>query len=482
MITQLPIANGFYVAESLPLSAQECINWYPNVAEVPSMSQESLYGTPGIRQVATSGSETVDANRGARKLDGIPYFVNRNTLYRLNEDHTLTDLGAISGTGRVFMADNGTQLVILVPGGSGYVYEAIGGLAEITDPDFRANGNPTSVVFVDGYFVFTTDEKKFVLSAINDGTSYNAVDFGSAESSPDGTVTGIVFKNQLFIVGERSTEAFNNIGDVSFPFERSGLFLDEGTLAPFSVVPATETFMFLGLGVNEEPAIYQFSGNGTQRISTQAIDRILSRLTDEELAAVYGFSYSQAGHFFVGFTLPDTTVVFDTYTGRWHERRSEYIATDGFVRKIAWRAASIVSAFGNLYVGDSVDGRIGILDLDTYDEYSNEMRRVFATQPFLNNLKPFFVPYLELVVESGVGNGVEDPTIRMQRSLDGGHTFQDHRDRPIGKIGRYQDRVIWRRLGRVSRFDVYRFTLSDPVKPVAIALFADIRDSHSAAA
>lgn len=481
MIVQLPIANGFYVSESLPLSAQECVNWYPNIPEAPSMSQETLYGTPGISQVVTIGSESADANRGARTMNSIPYFVNRNALYRLNSDHTLDNLGSISGSGRVFMADNGTQLVVLVPGGSGYVYTATGGLVEILDADFRANGNPTSVVFVDGYFVYTTDQKKFILSALNDATSYTATDFGTAESSPDGTVTGLVFKNQLFIVGERSTEAFNNIGNNDFPFQRSGLFLDEGTLAPFSVVNATETFMFLGLGVNEEPAIYQFAENGTQRISTQAIDRILSRLTDAQLALVYGFSYSQGGHFFVGWTLNDTTVVFDTYTGRWHERKSEYTPSDGFVRKIAWRASSIISAYGNLYVGDTVDGRIGILDLDTYSEYGNEQKRVIAGQPFLNNLKPFFVPYMELTVESGVGNGVVDPMIRMQLSLDGGKTYRDNRDRPIGKTGEYERRAVWRRMGRIPRFAVFRFTLSDAIKPVIIGLFADIRDSHAPA-
>ena len=46
-ITQLPIANGFYVSDSLPISAQECTNFYPNIVQAPALNQETLIGTAG---------------------------------------------------------------------------------------------------------------------------------------------------------------------------------------------------------------------------------------------------------------------------------------------------------------------------------------------------------------------------------------------------------------------------------------------------
>ena len=39
---------------------------------------------------------------------------------------------------------------------------------------------------------------------------------------------------------------------------------------------------------------------------------------------------------------------------------------------------------------------------------------------------------------------------------------------------RGQTLVIWNRNGRASRFELFRFTMSDPVKPVFIQLTADI--------
>jgi hypothetical protein len=68
---------------------------------------------------------------------------------------------------------------------------------------------------------------------------------------------------------------------------------------------------------------------------------------------------------------------------------------------------------------------------------------------------------------------VENPVITLERSQDG-KTWSDARARSIGKIGEYDRRVIWRRNGRVSRFEIFRFTLTDAVKPVILQLDAEI--------
>ena len=165
-LTQLPIGNGFYKSDSLPISAQECVNLYP------SSPDRQYFGTPGTVQVATNGPLGSDATRGAHRMNDKAYFVSGSDLCRLNSDETLDVLGTISGTGRVSMADNGTQLFILVPGGNGYIFTEPSTLTQITDPDFTANGNPQYVVFVDGYFVCTTDAKKFIISSLNDGLAW----------------------------------------------------------------------------------------------------------------------------------------------------------------------------------------------------------------------------------------------------------------------------------------------------------------------
>jgi len=475
-VTQLPIANGFYISDSLPIAAQECTNWYPNIVQGQALSQETLFGTPGLTLLATSG--TLDnENRGGHEMAGKPYFVNGGRLYRLDQTivfdqvtYNLVFLGDISGTGRVSMADNGTQLMILVPGGDGFIYNHVTDtFSQITDSDFTANGAPQFVVFIDGYFLVTTDSKKFIVSAINDGLSYNALDFGTAESDPDDIVAPVVYKNQLFISGRQTFEAFQNIGGADFPFSRTGLFLQKGCFAPYSLVNAQDTFMWVGGGENEGPAIWALNGNSTTKVSTTAIDSILSKLTDSQLFNIFSWAYANKGAYFIGFSLPSTTLVYDTTSQRWHERKS---LIDGSLG--VFRASSVVKAYNIILCGDSIDGRIGELDSDVYTEYENAIIRRVATQPFQNNMQSIFFPTLELTVESGVGNvDAPDPQITLERSKDG-KTWSGPIARSIGKIGEYSRRAIWRRNGRASRFEIFRFTLTDAVKPVIIQLTANI--------
>jgi len=464
----LPIANGYYESDSLPISAQECTNFYPNIAQAPALNQETLFGTPGLTQVAKASD--IENCRGAHEMNGVPYFVIGSKLYSMSSSYALTDHGQIAGSGRVSMADNGTQLLLLVPGGNGYIYNHVADtFAQITDADFTANGNPQQVVFIDGFFCLTTDTKKFIVSALNDGLSYNALDFGTAESDPDEIVAPIVFKNQLFIGGSQTIEAFQNIGGADFPFQRTGLFLSKGISSPFSIQSIQDTFVFVGAGTNESPAIWALNGNNVAKISTTAIDKELSALTEAQILDIYSWAYAEKGAYFVGFALPGTTLVYDTISKRWHERKS---FVDGSLG--AYRVNALVRAYNQLWAGDLVDGRIGLLAQNVYTEYDTEIRRTIVTQPFQNNMDSFVLPELELTVESGVGNSsAVNPKVGLERSVDG-KIWSDARYRSIGKVGEYNRRVIWNRNGRASRFELFRFTISDPVKPVFIQMTADI--------
>lgn len=475
----IPIANGFYESESLPISAQECVNWYPNIVQTSGLSQETLFGTPGINQLASTGL-IAEQNRGAHVKNGIPYFVNGNMLYILNrvidgdgvETFSTTSLGAIEGTGGVSMADNGTQLMILVPGGKGYIYNEAAGtpFVEITDLDFTANGAPQYVVFLDGYFACTTDSKKWIISNLNDGLAWDALDFGSAESDPDDIVAPIVFRNQIFITGSETTEAFQNVPNgAGFPFVRSNIFMAKGCFAPLTLISAHNTFMMIGGGINESPAIWEFTGSSFQKISTTAIDNVLSGFSDDVISAAFSFTYADKGAYFIGFTIDEITFVFDVVAKRWHERKS--VVNDQSVR---WRVNSLVTAYGRVLVGDSEDGRIGELSADVFTEYGDNIRRVIATQPFANMGNSIKVPSIEVTVESGVGNSDRpDPVISMDISRDG-KTFTYERTRSMGKVGEYDRRAIWHKNGRFPRFVILRFKMSDPVKPVMIKAEAKV--------
>ena len=318
----------------------------------------------------------------------------------------------------------------------------------------------------------------FIASNLNNGLVWDSTDVGSAETSPDDTVVPAVLNNQLFIGGTVTMEAFENIGGTDFPFLRSGLYIDKGVSAPFSMVKASNSFLWVGKGENEDAAIWMLRGNEPVRVSTDAIDSLLDTLTDTELSDVWAWSYGQRGVYFAGFNLPNTTLVYDLKSELWHERKSRVTLPGGAVVDTRWRVNSIEKVYGTFLVGDSQDGTIGELDPDVFTEYGNRVFRSIATQPFQNNMAGFVVPSLELTIESGVGNATEpDPKVSMSRSLDG-KTFTPPRERSAGKIGEYGKRQIWTRVGRARRFEVFKFEFSGKNKFVVVQLTADIRPTR----
>ncbi len=115
--------DGQYQSDSLSISNQLNINCYINIPQTQSFSQANLFGTAGVKEISTTGLVR-QQNRGSHVKNGKPYFVNGETLYRQDlatvagvEVFTNVALGAISGTSRVSMSDNGTQLMVLIPGG-----------------------------------------------------------------------------------------------------------------------------------------------------------------------------------------------------------------------------------------------------------------------------------------------------------------------------------------------------------------------------
>lgn len=481
----IPISGGFYVSDSLPISNQLCTNWYPNIPQTEgAWSKGNLFGCSGISQIQTTG-ESKQVNRGQHVKAGKPYFLNGETLYRLdrsfdaegNEVFATVSLGQIPGEERVSMADNGTELMVLVPGGKGYIIDESSGtpFVEITDAGFTANGNPQIVVFIDSYFVCSTDSKKFIRSDANDGESWNSLNLYSAESDPDDIVGLQVYNNKLYVGGGETFEEFFNDAGV---FRRTGLFIDKGLFAPFSTISTNNNFMWIGGGTNESPAIWTLNGNTPVKVSTTAIDSALQDFSLEQIEEAFAYSYAQNGAYFVGFSLPTRTFELNTITGRWNERTSQIINSKGLAETIRWRANSIGTAYNKVLCGDSQDGRIGSVEVDTYTEYDSEIIRTMSTLVISDQGHALLIPELEATFEAGVGDDeTEDPKIRMSFSRDG-KSFSDELIRSIGKIGEYERRAIWYRLGRFPRMFIMKMEMSDPVNPTFIKLEARVRSGN----
>lgn len=122
------------------------------------------------------------------------YQVTGSSLYSIDSGGNALFLGNISNDPKpVVMATDANQLIICTGGNpSAYVYTVSGGLVEISDADLLTT---QSVAFLDSRFIFDQPNGYFVVSALNDGTSINSLDFAQAEALPDDIRRGLFLKS-----------------------------------------------------------------------------------------------------------------------------------------------------------------------------------------------------------------------------------------------------------------------------------------------
>lgn len=452
----IPFNSGFYQTRSKQFASQRLINWYVNYPDSGALNEYNLYHCPGLVQVATGGA---GINRGSHVMNGRPYFVNGGFLYRLNRNINpdqsvsfgVTLLGNIAGTSRVQMASIANQLCIVVPGEAAYICSDSGTLTLITDPDF--NGPVDDVVSLDSVFVFCKTGSNIIFhSALNDGFAYDALD--SYPVPQLNTVVGLgVYRNQLYVFGEKITVPFTNVGGLQFLFDPipNGV-IDTGLRTKYTKTLFRQSYVWLGAGENAEPGIWMYSGGSPQKISTEPIDYIIQNMSEDDINRAFMLRHSQNGAEFIVMNVGDYCFKYDLSASQrsgkpeWHEQRSRIPDGVDYIDS-TWRVNSIVQAYNRVFVGDAVDGRIGEMNDQVGTEYGINMRCVIQTQPLSNAGVKGKVWAIEVFTDVGLGN--DDP-INLSWSDDGGYTWSNKIDRYAGATGEYGRRVIWDRLGMFS--------------------------------
>lgn len=405
--------------------------------------------SPGLTEWAN-----VDAGpiRGSHYFNATLYVVSGGSLYSVDSGGLETSRGSIAGTDMVRMADNGAELAIAA-NGTGYVWS--GGVL-YTPVGFAVS----DVAYVDGYFLWTIkDTDQFLISALNDGLTYDPADIASAEGSPDGLKGVFVSHRDVLLFGEISTEVDYNSGNADFPFERQGnAFIERGCFDRDSIVGLDNTAFFVG----NDRIVYRLDGYTPMRISTHAIEYELRDITYAQ-----GFTYTQEGHKFYGLRTDNGTFLMDQATGLWHQRQSFNLTN--------WRVNGAVDAYGRTLLTSGEDGKIYVPSLDVFAE-DGEPILFDIYLPTTESARNWLTCYaFEVLCETGVGNGdVADPQIMLRYSDDGGNLWSNEMWRSLGAIGARRTRAIWRKLGRFRQRQ-FHIRISDACRKLVISYWMDAR-------
>lgn len=480
---------------------QLCINWYPEIDQQNPKEVVGLLGCPGLTQLcaAPGGGAPGFSNtmtqwpppysgpslpvRGMWELPGgtTALVVIGNICYLVNimspattasfPKLGMTAIGILNtNSGPVSIRDNNAGgYAVIVDGLNGYLYNiATQAFNRITDPAFLG---ADTVAYIDGWWIFNRPgTQTFYTNYPQYATGFSGSYYALKDAAADNLVAVFENKEELWLLGDKTTEIWYDAGGQYFPFQRLiGTLIQSGCKAKHSVArfytEGQESVIWFGRSERGENVIIRTKGFIDDVVSTVAFgDEVATYpITSDAI----GYTYQEDTHEFYVLTFPsaDTTWVYDSQSGLMHKRLSYDPYTQSFHRH---RSNAFMNFQGMRIVGDYQNGALYWLTRSAYTD---------AGWPLLAKRRSphvwdkgqrgrVFAQSLQLDFLSGIGNasgmGV-DPQARLSISRDGGITFGQQLSAPIGKLGERETRTMWRRLGW-SRDMVFDVEVIDPVR------------------
>ena len=473
-----------YRSATWKASAQRALNLYP---EGDPEKGFVYYPTPGLTGIGTlSTSPTLALETTPNGM----VVVNADSVYFVAGidagAFTSSILVGSAGSAYAIIAQAGDR-VMFVNGNQGFWFDRTAPLLNaITAPSFPAN--PQSCAALDGYFIaHGPNDDKFYWSSPFDPSTWNALDFASAENLNDNLQRAIVVERELYLIGSQSTEIWATTGTADVFDRIQGTYIPHGTVAPQSAAVVGQALFWLSQDDNGGAVVLQARGLQSSRVSTHAIEQEIAGYAT--LTDAFSLTYQQSGHQFYALTFPTAgkTWVYDLTTREWHERSSrvpdpsqpDQTAPISYVEG-EWRPSCHAYFNGVNVVGDSRSGLLSALSTSVYAENGVDIvcQRV-SPHVMAENLYRT-CSEVEFLFQPGVGlnsGGSQntDPQAMLRVSKDGGQTWSATRQASLGVQGDYRSRVSFSRNGRARDF-VFELTTSAQVYRPIVAAYLDLNE------
>jgi len=462
MRQKIPLLGGQSTHRIAKVKDQQTINWYPKAESPDAKSQVTLLPFPGLTKITTVNTGPGRANMAVWKSN--LYGVSGNALFKMDTSDVVTSLGTLNTSAGWCNIAVGRDMIMITDGTNGYTYDGTT-FAVISDADYPDDA--TDCAYLDGRFLVNdTGTDQFFMSAVEDATSWAALDFASAESSPDDIYAIETTTKDLYLFGDKTIQVYYNSGNADFPFEPYPSVIEYGIEAKYSLTHDDNGLYFLARKPQGGIVVVHINGFQGRIISDPDITWTINQLstTSDAIGAIYDMEGES--YYILTFPASDFTLAFNLQTGLPLRLKSYNIGRH--------RALAYGSLAGRQFCMDYSNAKLYELDFTKYTEDGGVIERYRRSQVIHNN--NVRVIYNELVIDilAGVGNGDEAaPVIELRYSDDGGNTWSSWISQLMGGTGEYTTRCVWRRLGQ-SRGRIFEFRVTDPVEAVIIDCYADV--------
>lgn len=423
-----------------------------------SKNGEIIIGSDGLESWVTLASTGV---QGGLQIG--PYFVVKSgrVVYRIDRSGTVATIGGMPTDGQLFMARNRRtypQVGLLADGLFYCVDTQSWTLSQINDTDLPPGG---SLAMLDGFGLITTTSGRWFTTGLDDFTTIDPLEFGTAASNPDENVCVTTREGEAVIFGTDSTEWWRNTGGATFSFEDGRVSAIElGCLCAGGVQKIDRTVAWIA----NDATVRIMEGYGGREVSVAAVVRAIE---DTDPTTIRSTTWWRAGAKLYAISSPGNwTWVYNLKTDKWHERQSH---VDGVLGS-SWRV-STVARFGTDWIaGDRTTGALYKMKPTIYTEGTDPLVMIVQTPPVHGDPSRLQIGRVFLQIIPGVGlydGGTQDvsPNVMVQFSDNGGYTWSNQETIPLGALGDYDKRgVPLTRQGTTTVHGrTYRFAISAAV-------------------
>lgn len=243
-----------------------------------------------------------------------------------------------SGTeGTYFLTNTNSFTQVYQVGTTATIPTTNGKITRVLNANYPASTVP-GVCFLDGAFYVMTPQGKIFGSALEDPTTWTSLNSITAEGGSGIPIALHRHLNFILAFTDQTTQAFydaNNPAPGS-PLSPSGNMLFEvGCASAYSIASIDDVTIFISKTKQRGRAVHMISGMSLNKISTEAIDKILNL---DNLSTVYSYGIRTNGHDLYILTLANTnkTIVYDLITQQWHTWTSTGLSTSQTVGSLVF--------------------------------------------------------------------------------------------------------------------------------------------------
>jgi hypothetical protein len=330
-----------------------------------------------------------------------------------------------------------------------------------TPSQITAVGAPTAAThlqFLDGYILATNGSNTMYWSDVNNGSSWNALNFASAAGSPDVIRALKVFNREIYLLGERSIEVWENDG--STPFGRiPGGFIESGCSSPYAIIEDENSLYWL----DENRRLVRFTGKSVERLSTK-FDRELQGLSKVSDAIAQKIQIDGYVFFVFSFPFDGRTLVYNQTVDDWGEW-GKWNLSDAVYERWVGSAYCYAERWGLHLIGRRDVLKVAELGRGYADDDGDVIRLARLTG-HIDNGTSKVKQCNEVRFRAKRGQGLSDrvPRLMLRYKIDN-RTWSNVKEFSLGAIGEY-DFIVTDIRRNQYRTKQYEFTATDAVNIV----------------